>query len=520
MGLRVLGRSRRYGIGPAGQGLSVNQMPSQGIPKIDPIPLSGRHLPQISKTATARLDLIAGQYRADEPILTATDCFGVRVRCGIGPGPMLVIGDMSEIPLLPNLRDPVYEYRSAMLAQLGDIITLSEPRNEAFEQYRSEYLGMPSFEVLVAPISEHGPVIPMATRLLENTEHLDYLVKKAGDAGSLTIVPHVVTGRDWLLAGAIASAADVDVYVCGAPPRLCKRLNDKLWFAELAAKVLGREVTSTTFAAYGPSALAAVVRRLAIQWESLVIKVPDSAGSAGNIRIRSQDVRGRDLPWIKNRMVVMLEGLGWKGGFPLLVEVWDTVVLASPSVQMWIPNSASGQPIIENVFEQVVEGSVGEFVGAVPLEVPGSWSQKLSDEANQLGHLLQKLGYFGPCSFDCIITDAFDANAKLHWIECNARWGGVSLPMIFAHRILGAQTSSQYVIVQREEELSRRWILQDVSDELDELLFDIRKQRLFGIILLTCKGLETGRGMHFIAIADSTKHAKAIAIEATRRLRH
>ena len=431
---------------------------------------------------------------------------------------MLLIGDTSEIPLLPDPGNPVYEYRAALLARQGDIVALSSPPNRPYEAYLTSYLGLPSFDVAVAEQPPNGHIVPMAKRLMNDQPVFGQLVARARDSGSLTIVPHLVTGLSWSLASNIAAAAEVDIYICGPPPRLSKRLNDKLWFADCAAKVLGRRANWTTVSAFGPAALAGIVKKLSRRWTRLVIKVPDSAGSAGNIRIDSLQMRGRGLSAIRDYLMDLLSGLGWHGRFPLMVEVWDMSVLSSPSVQMWIPEADAGPPILEGIFEQIVEGPVGAFAGAVPAELPDPWATRIANEAGRLAWLFQILGYFGPCSFDCIICGTSYTNANVHWIECNARWGGVSLPMTFANRVLGQQSDLQYIIVQREERIGQSWTLPDVLKALSGLLFD-KRVRPEGVILLTTTGLEKRRGMHFMVVAATIDEAKTIAVEAMHRLR-
>ena len=482
------------------------------------IPVVGHKVADLDPATLINLQSIATAYRRDEPALARQDLFGPHVRQGIGPGPMLLIGDTSEIPLLPDPGSAVYEYRSALLARQGDIIALSQPRNSAYEAYLTSYLGLPTFDVVVVEQSTGGPIIPMAKRLVNNKPVFKRLVSRARDADSLTIVPHLVTGSSWALASNIAATADTDVYVCGPPPRLSQRLNDKLWFADCAAKVLGRRANWTTVSAFGPAALAGIVKKLSKRWSRLVIKVPDSAGSAGNISIDTLQMRGRGMLEIRDNLMDLLVNLGWRGRFPLMVEVWDISVLSSPSVQMWITEADAGPPILEGIFEQMVEGPVGAFAGAVPAELPDRWAARLADEAGRLAWLFQMLGYFGPCSLDCIISGTSYNNANVHWIECNARWGGVSLPMTFAHRILGPYSDQRYVIVQREERIDQCWTVPDVLKALSGLLYD-KRVRPEGVVLLTTTGLERGRGMHFMVVAATIDEAKTIAVEAMDRLR-
>jgi hypothetical protein len=61
-----------------------------------------------------------------------------------------------------------------------------------------------------------------------------------------------------------------------------------------------------------------------------------------------------------------------------MVSVWECPVVGSPSVQLWIPEKEYGGPIVKGVFHQVVEGSAGEFIGAMPSTLPMVLSETLA----------------------------------------------------------------------------------------------------------------------------------------------
>ena len=156
---------------------------------------------------------------------------------------------------------------------------------------------------------------------------------------------------------------------------------------------------------------------LARRHDRLVVKVPDSAGSQGNIVLSSEDVLARAPEQLRDWLIRILGSLSWDGEFPLLVGVWDSPTLASPSVQIWIPARADGLPVIEGVFQQTVEGRQGMFVGAAPAELPQCWMDRLADEAMRIAVLLQAIGYYGRCSFDSVLAGRTLDGAELHWIE-------------------------------------------------------------------------------------------------------
>ena len=485
--------------------------PAGTIPIIDRIPVT------IEKAEKVRLAGIADALLADEPALAMTDVFGPMVRPGLGPGPKVLIGDLSEIPLLEERHEPAYEYRIALLAHDRDILILSGNRNRDFEAYLKGVLGIGSLKVIVAgEPADRGPA-PLAKRCLRQSAVFDRLMNAAYTSGSLSIVPHLTTGHAWKLAQAIAQQSGAEVFVCGPPPRLSRRVNNKLWFADCVTRVLGQHKLPLTRRAFGPAALAGLVMRLAKSQDKLVVKVPDSAGSAGNLAIQSALIRNMPLTAVRNRLIGLLAALGWRGHYPLLVEVWDEPIVSSPSVQIWIPLPEDGEPVVEGIFEQVVEGLAGEFSGAFPARMPEDLMARLAPDAFKLALVFQRLGYFGRCSFDSIIKGLSTADGDVHWIECNGRWGGVSLPMTLVNRLFGAAFQGSYVIVQREGVAMPKRAFAEILQILTGLLYDARLGSE-GIILLTTTGLERGSGLHFMAVAPSLDRAKALATQAANRL--
>ena len=95
-------------------------------------------------------------------------------------------------------------------------------------------------------------------------------------------------------------------------------------------------------------------------------------------------------------------GLGWRDRYPLLVAVWESPLVASPSVQLWIPHRTTGAPIVEGVFEQIVEE--GHFVGASSSTLPAALRQRIAEEAVYIACLFQELGYFGRCGLDTVLS--------------------------------------------------------------------------------------------------------------------
>lgn len=489
----------------------------------DRTPITRRSIPVISKFVPSmpsqyeRIAKIAERISANEPALSFTNFFGTQVESGLFDGPALLIGDDREIALRKERDAQAFEYRISHLAANDDMLLLSGNRNAAFEHYREHSLGLGAIDVITLPLQGGDNLIPLATRCLSNANALNRIVARAQKAGTLTILPYIGRGSAWLLAAAVAERSGMPVRVAASPPKLTTRVNDKVWFAHRVDEVLGPRAQPSYRAVFGPAALAARTLRLARESERIVIKVPDSAGSDGNISLSASEIQALPLDVLRERLILMLSEIGWGKEYPLLVEIWDTPVLASPSVQMWIPDRRTGAPILEGVFEQVVAGPKGEFVGSTPPTFPEGWSIRIGEEALTIATLFQHLGYFGRCSFDAVIAGRDYSTAILHWLECNGRWGGVSIPMTLANRLSKYGRHSNFVVVQRDKVSFSPCEFSAALNRLKSVLY-CTGESPEGVVLISPLGIERGSAVHLMVLADGVERAQNLAEHATRIL--
>lgn len=484
-----------------------------GVPPTrESLPIVPHAAPAVDRTERARLEGLAAQLLADEPALDGAADFGERVQPGIAPDrPALVFEDHHGLALFTALGSPKSEYRALLLAGHGDLVTIAGERNEAFEAYCRDILGLGRADIIEPP--PHSPIERVTAMLLRDADAMNRIVACARDHDGISLVPYLGTADVWLLAREIAARTGGTVHVAAPPPRLTQRVNDKLWFADRLAEVLDRRATPPTWYAYGPRAMAEEIAVLARRHDRVVVKVPGSAGSLGNVTLRSEDVLARSLEQLRGWLIQILGSLSWDGEFPLLVGAWDSPSVGSPSVQMWIPARADGPPVIEGVFQQAVEGMLGTFVGAAPSDLPQAWLDRLAGEAMRIAFLLQAIGYYGRCSFDAILAGKTLAEADLHWIECNGRWGGVSVPMTLANRLLGDWRRRPFVIVQRESMAFPPLSVDTAIGRLGDRLYRPGDSDE-GVVLLTPQRIVHGTGLHIMAMARETDAARALAREA------
>jgi hypothetical protein len=457
---------------------------------------------------------LARRLLADEPALSGTP-FGPGVRAGLGDGPGLVIEDHSWISLFEHVGDVAYTYRALLLAGDGDQVAIGVERNPAFERYCREVLGLGDVEMLTPEVG--ASTDPIALRCAGDDAIVDKVAARARAAGVLDLLPYMGTGGVWRLAGAIAARAGVQVRVAAPPPRLVRRVNDKLWFADRVAEVLGREALPPAYAAYGPGALVRQLLYLAGRHASVAVKIPDSASSSGNVVLEASDLRDLEAAALEEHVLGVLRRAGWRGGYPLMVTGWERPVLASPSVQLWVPAPEDGGPVVEGVFDQVLVGTAAVFSGAAPSTLPPEIQTRLVTEAARLACFLQELGYFGRCSFDAIVVDDQPGTARLHWVECNGRWGGVSIPMTLLNRLVGDWQRVALVIAERDDLQVVRQNFEAVLAALEPELYAAGGPTA-GAIVLSPGRITEGTGFEFMVLDETPAAARARADSLATKL--
>ena len=476
--------------------------PRPSLPVVERFPA---RVPEDDRRELAR---IAARVIANDPAL-ASDAFAPQVGRGCASqGPALLLEDRSEISLVDPRDRSLYDYRALLLAGEGDLVVVGGERDPAFEAYCRERLGLGRVEVVRAGADHDDPTCPLSDRCARDPRVFGGIVDEARRHGRLTVVPYIGTGGVWRLAGALAARSGAEIRVAAPLPRLTERVNDKLWFAQRVAEVFGGRALPPTQAATGPEGLARRVTLLARRHRQVVVKVPDSSGAAGTLVVDSSDLHGLPPSTVRDRLLGALADRGWQGAYPLIVGVWEEPVVSSPSVQLWIPEPEK-PPVVEGIFVQLVAAGDGKFIGAAPSELPEPWDRRLAGEAVRLACLFQELGYFGRCSFDALLIGEDLGSAELHWLECNGRWGGVSVPLTLANRLAGGREDRTFAVVQRKDAPREPEAISALLARLDGSLVGGGSDR--GVVVLTPTVFTAGRGMHFMVLAGSAAEARAKA---------
>jgi hypothetical protein len=476
--------------------------------------LAARRQPHALAARRRRILALARAIRRAEPRIDDFAAFGPSVRLGLGPGRAVIFGDTAEIRFLAATDRSHFDYRLAWLGLPGDMAVIGGPASADFEAYQRELLGASGLAYL--HVETDRPPLRRPAPVLCLKDEPTYVRLRAACAGEahLTLLSHITTGTIWGLAARLAEDTGATLHVAGPPPLLARRVNDKLWFGSVVESLFGVAARPEKRGAHSLSALTRHLRELARDAEHLVLKVPDSAGSAGNLLIEVGPLRTVPHAAVAAELRRRLAGLAGPVPWPVAVEIWEANVLASPSVQLWLPRPEDGPPIVEGLYEQVLTGDAQTFVGAAPARLPSEIDARLSAEAFELALLFQALGYVGRLSFDAILAGPDLARARVQWIECNGRWGGVSIPMSLANRLATGGPMPAHVILQEPTPAGTPRPFAEVRRLAEET------ERATGarIVLLTPGPFERGSGLHLLALAESQEAALAAVRDFAARL--
>ena len=481
------------------------------------LPIVAQHVPTPTAAERSRAEQLATELSRERPELVTPDELRDLVPQQLWEAPTLCLDDLSTIPLLDHAYDVRFmQDRARLRAGDRDLVASCTDVVEGYEQYCRDYLGLGN-PTWLRPAGGAHPLC-VAAACWEDRGVRRKLIH-AVRAGELFYVhPHLGNRPVWELAMLLREASRRPLQVIAPPPALAAWANDKIAFTGIVERLFGSRFVPKTEQAANFATLADRVRDLLAESRMLILKLPDSAGGAGNVVLECEPLIGHSLEAIREQLKTSLAGLAWQGERPVLISSWESPVLCSPSAQLWIPPLREGGPVVEGVYVQTLEGRDGVFVGSRPARLPAAIQQELVDRCWLLARLFQRLGYLGRCSFDLLLVgDSLDAG-RLEFIECNGRWGGTSLPMTLMNRLFGNWLAQPYA--------AREWSAAGLGElEFSDLLsafasdlFDARTGRGW-LILYNPGRMHSHAGINAITLGRTWEEAaERLQNEFPRRL--
>lgn len=349
--------------------------------------------------------------------------------------PTLCLDDFSAIPFLEVPGAEEYQHRARLRADDGDLYAAVSLPSAGYESYCRDFLGLGTVELVRARANVGHKEVARACR---HEPALGRLVARAREAGALVLHPYMGIETVWALAARLREAAGVPVEVLAPPPPVTWIANDKSLMSDLVAGLLGSEWLVETRSSVDPEGLARHLLELATRHEQVALKRLRCASATGNKVYPASRLAELSAQDVEREVRAFLALTEWDEKESVLAVAWERS-LASPSTQVWIPPPHGGAPKLEGVYEQILSGEEGLFVGSRPSTLPVRVNRLLGDAAIVVAAGLQKLGYVGRCSFDHLVLGDPEGDCRLRFTECNGRWGGTSIPMHLVDRLTGAR---------------------------------------------------------------------------------
>ena len=389
---------------------------------------------------SANIDQLLRETLEDSMLVRDFAQYRVNLLSSPPRGMGIQLEDNSSIPLIERLPSPAaFQLRARLRAETGDVVLSNCRPPPGYEHYNLR-LGLGKVRWQHADGD-----LQLARSAWESSRCFQNLVSFAR-AGPVYIHPYIASRDVWDLANRLSSTSERSVAVVGPPPALCELVNDKVRFCHLVRRLIGPEATPVFKSATTHAGILQVLRRFVAENERVALRLPACTAGVGTtildcppLRIDASEQKLVDL------LDVFLREVNWNGQNPVMIVRWEDVAL-SMSVQLWIPPEDMGEPFCEGFFEQrFAPQSEIRFQGAAPVRLPHLITERITSQSLTIGTLLQRLGYRGRCSFDIILVgDALD-EAHIRFVECNGRWGGVSIVMSFLNRLFGDHRSISYM---------------------------------------------------------------------------
>ncbi len=381
------------------------------------------------------------------------------------PGQALVIDDFTDIALFDSSSLYLQE-RARLRATEGDYVVTTTAPDAAFDHYVACELGLGAVTWLDVELPEHS--IRIAQTCWRNREIRNKLVRAMRQEGLKYLHPHMANRDVWQLAHLLSHTAHLPMTVIAPPAGIARWANDKTEFARVVTDILGPSYMPRTERAFNFALLSQRVRELAQRGSRLALKLPDACGGAGNLCFEAAPLRSMTLKQIDALIRQRVTELAWPRNGPLLINVWESNVLESASIQTWIPADGAGHPILEGIFSQLIDNGQGKFVGCQPLTLPPHLERVVLRATSLLTRLFQVLHYYGRCSFDFLLVGNSLEDSQVEFLECNARWGGTSVPMTLVNRLFGDWARQPFAAVESKlpQDITLSRLLQELRPEI------------------------------------------------------
>lgn len=349
-----------------------------------------------------------------------------------GKLPTLHLEDVSAIPFVSVVTGVErYQHRARVRAFDGDVFAAVTPMSPGYEPYCRDVLQLGSPRLVLADPVGSPTAVARACRAGKAWRDL---CEWASRSERVLLHPYMAISDVWELGAALAAETSTPVKVLGPTPSALWTANDKSCLSAVAQGVVGEGWIMRTEVSNDVDALARSLASIAAHSTHVGLKRTRCASAMGNLVFDAPWIRETSPDEVARVIAAFLTRTEWDGVEDVLAVEWGDTDL-SPSTQMWIPPMGAGDPVIEGIYEQLLEGVEKVFLGSRPSRLPASLHAELTRASMLVSAAFQAMGYVGRCSFDFIVLGDPAGEFDLRFTECNGRWGGTSTPMFLVDRV-------------------------------------------------------------------------------------
>lgn len=332
------------------------------------------------------------------------------------------------------------------------------------------------------------PSPSLSEDILREPRLIDRLLAHAGPERTIQLVPYATTRQFLALAEKLRATYGLTVLLPESPTPESFWLRDyidtKAGFRVLAPAWLSHSPVSLPpgVVCHDPPQAASVIYWFSRRGQTCLVKADNGMGSLGHQVVRPGDFstvpdilrRLQSIPYLQDDLIVVEEFI-------------NSTRSLSPSLELYVPPPAAGEPVITYLCNQLFEGFGNSFLLSRAYEET-AWYSALAESGRLIAARLQELGYVGHFDIDTVIDDG----DRVYLVEVNTRRTAGTHIHECARFLFGPDYLDEVVLAGYGAVPAGRVAEPDhLFELLDDLLYPIGQERR-GIIITVTSTLALG----------------------------
>lgn len=357
-------------------------------------------------------------------------------------------------------------------------------------------------------LAPQNPSAWLSLDILREPALLQQIIRYAGESKTVQLIPYAATVEFLQLVTALETEHGLSVRLPETPR------SDYLWLRDYVDSKIGWRILASRWL---PNAEELLPEGLACQTLEVAADAARWFLSNGRACLVKSDIGENGIGNVVLKPGAPLssaEIIAHLRQATFLNDQWLTVeeLIAadhplSPSLEVYVPPSGSGEPFITYVSDQLFQG-FGDFCGVLVsrelLDTP--WYPPLADSGMMLARRLQEMGYVGLFDLDTVVND----EGRVYLLEINPRRTGGTHVHEFAAHVFGDDYLDKVALLSNDT-LSSGTIRDfgNLLEAVGEFEYPINGEQR-GIFITVTSALEAGE---FGCIIVGKNSAEVVALQ-------